>query len=94
MSKVFLWIGAVALAVFVLKSQFLNSKTWQPFMDGCMASGGASEAQCSCLTDYVHKHFSDREVGMIMRQQTGDGAFASKVEEVVRGGTRQCVAES
>lgn len=94
MSKVFLWIGIVALSVFILKSQFLNSKTWEPFKQGCMAGGTATEEQCSCLTDYVHKHFSDNEVGMIMREQLGDSVFASKVKEVVRAGSESCAANS
>ncbi|MCV6590860.1 MAG: hypothetical protein OIF57_17850 [Marinobacterium sp.] len=94
MSKIFLWIGVVALAVFVMKTQFLNSKTWQPFKEGCMAGGTATEAQCSCLSDYVHKHFSDNEVGMIMRQQLGDSVFVAKVEDVVRRGSQACADES
>lgn len=94
MSKILLWIGVVALAVFVMKAQFLNSKTWQPFKDGCMAGGTATEAQCGCLADYVHKHFSDNEVKMIMRQQMGDSVFAAKVEDVVRRGSQSCKEEN
>lgn len=92
MSKVFLWIGVVAFSVFILKSQFLNSKTWEPFKQGCMAGGTATEEQCSCLSDYVHKHFSDNEVGMIMRQQLDDNVFAAKVEDVVKLGSQACAA--
>jgi len=94
MSKVFLWIGVVALAVFVMKSQFLNSKTWEPFKQGCMAGGTATEAQCGCLSDYVHKHFTDNEVKMIMREQLGDSVFAAKVDEVVRNGSQACTNAS
>lgn len=93
MTKAFLWIGIVALAAFVMKSQFLNSKTWEPFKQGCMAGGTATEEQCSCLSDYVHKHFSDQEVRMVMNQQLGDSVFKAKVEEVVRNGSQACAAE-
>ena len=91
MGKVFLWISAVLLVVYTMKTQYLTSTTWQPFRDGCMASGNATEAQCSCLSDYVHKHFSDREVQAIMDQNMADPAMQQKVEGIIRVGSRQCL---
>ena len=54
MGKVFLWIAAVLLVVFTVKTQYLTSKTWEPFKQGCMAGGTATEEQCSCLSSYGH----------------------------------------
>ncbi|WP_417227043.1 hypothetical protein [Amphritea sp.] len=90
MGKVFLWIAAVLLVVFTVKTQYLTSTTWEPFKQGCMAGGTATEAQCSCLSDYVHKHFSDNEVERIMQGTMTDPAMKLKVEGIVRVGTRQC----
>ncbi|GGC09489.1 hypothetical protein GCM10011352_39860 [Marinobacterium zhoushanense] len=90
MGKVFLWMGAVLLAIYLVKSQFLTSKTWTPFRDGCVASGNASEAQCSCLSDYVHERFSDQEVQRIMDTQITDPVFADKVNRTVMAGTLAC----
>ncbi len=92
MGKVFLWIAAVLLAVYTVKTQYLTSTTWTPFKEGCMAGGTATEQQCSCLSDYVHKHFSDREVEQIMRGTLTDPAMISKVEGIVRVGSRECKA--
>lgn len=91
MGKVFLWISAVLLVVYTMKTQYLTSKTWQPFRDGCMASENATEEQCSCLADYVHKHFSDREVEQIMNQTITDQAMQQKIAGIVRVGSRQCI---
>jgi len=90
MGKVFLWIAAVMLAIFTMKTQFLTSKTWTPFKEGCMAGGTATEEQCSCLSDYVHKQFSDREVEQIMAGTISDPAMRSKVEGIIRVGSREC----
>ncbi|MDO6565029.1 hypothetical protein Q4488_16735 [Amphritea sp. 1_MG-2023] len=92
MGKVFLWIAAVLLIVFTVKTQYLTSKTWEPFKQGCMAGGTATEEQCSCLSDYVHKQFSDNEVERIMQGAIRDPAMQKKVENVVRVGTRECKA--
>lgn len=92
MGKVFLWISAVLLLVFTMKTQYLTSKTWEPFKQGCMAGGGATEEQCGCLSDYVHKHFSDREVEQIMTGTMTDPAMQQKVESIVRVGSRECKA--
>jgi len=89
MGKVFLWIGFVALAAYLVKSQYLNSKTFEPFIQGCMSGEGATEERCTCLSRYVHKHFSDREVQAIMDQRI-EGAFARKVEDVIATGSRSC----
>ncbi len=91
MGKVFLWISAVLLVVYTMKTQYLTSTTWQPFKDGCMASKEATDAQCSCLADYVHKHFSDLEVQQIMNQTVADPAMQQKIESIVRVGSRQCL---
>lgn len=92
MGKVFLWIAAVLLVIFTVKTQYLTSKTWAPFKDGCMAGGTATEAQCSCLSDYVHKNFSDNEVEKIMQGTVQDPAIQRKVEETVRIGAKMCKA--
>lgn len=92
MGKVFLWISAVLLLVFTMKTQYLTSKTWEPFKQGCMAGGSATEEQCSCLSDYVHKHFSDREVEQIMAGTLQSEAMQKKVESIVRVGSRECKA--
>lgn len=90
MGKVFLWIAAVLLVVFTVKTQYLTSKTWEPFKQGCMAGGTATEEQCSCLSNYVHKHFSDNEVKQIMQGSITDPAMRQKVEGIVRVGSREC----
>lgn len=90
MGKTLLWIGAVMFAIYLVKTQYLNSSTWTPFRDGCLAAGSASEAQCNCLTDYVHQRFSDKEVQRIMEQQVDDPVFAEKVRQTVMAGTLAC----
>ena len=90
MGKVFLWIAAVLLVVFFVKTQYLTSTTWEPFKQGCMAGGTATEEQCSCLSNYVHKHFSDNDVERIMKGTITDPAMNRKVEGIVRVGSRQC----
>ncbi|UTW03187.1 hypothetical protein KDX31_17960 [Amphritea atlantica] len=92
MGKVFLWIAAVLLVVFTVKTQYLTSKTWEPFKQGCMAGGTATEEQCSCLSNYVHKHFSDNEVEKIMQGTISDPVMRQKVEGIVRVGSRECKA--
>jgi hypothetical protein len=91
MSKVLVWISIVMLAVYVVKTQYLTSKTWEPFRDGCIAGGG-TEAQCNCLSDYLHERFSDLEVERIMKLEKGDSAFETKVEQTVMAGTLACKA--
>ncbi len=93
MYKVLIWISFVALAILAVKTQFLNSSTFTPFKEVCMQSEGATEARCDCLAKYVHKHFSDNEVKLIMSNQIQDPDFKFKVEEVVRAGSRSCEAE-
>ncbi|WP_428036783.1 hypothetical protein [Amphritea sp.] len=90
MGKVFLWIAAVLLVVFFVKTQYLTSKTWEPFKQGCIAGGTATEEQCSCLANYVHKHFSDNDVEKIMQGTITDPALKQKVEGIVRVGSREC----
>lgn len=92
MTKAFLWIAAIALAVFTVKHEFLASKTFTPFIEGCMAGEGATEARCECLSRYVHKHFSDLEVKAIMDQRM-EGEFASKAIEIMQVGARNCANE-
>lgn len=90
MGKTLLWIAAVMFAIYLVKTQYLNSSTWTPFRDGCLASGTASEAQCNCLADYVHERFSDEEVQRIMDQQITDPVFADRVQRTVLAGTLAC----
>lgn len=93
MYKVLIWIAFVALAILTVKTQFLSSSTFTPFKEGCMKAEGATEDRCDCLAKYVHKHFSDNEVKLIMSNQATDPDFKYKVEEVVRLGSQQCAAE-
>ncbi|WP_028470573.1 hypothetical protein [Neptunomonas japonica] len=90
MAKVLLWISAVLLAVFVIKTQYLTSKTYEPFIAGCVASGNASQEQCECLSDYVHKRYSDLEVRAIMDNRLGDELSQTKVEQDIRQGSQVC----
>ncbi|EAR61148.1 hypothetical protein [Neptuniibacter caesariensis] len=90
MYKVLLWISFVAIAILAVKTQFLTSSTFGPFKEGCMQGEGATEERCDCLAKYVHKHFSDNEVKLIMANQVNDPDFKYKVEEVVRAGSLSC----
>lgn len=92
MYKVLLWIAFVSIAILVVKTQFLTSSTYGPFKEGCMQGEGATEERCACFAKYVHKHFSDNEVKLIMANQVTDPAFKAKVEEVVRAGSLSCAA--
>lgn len=89
MSKALIWISVVLLAIYVVRTQYLTSKTWEPFRDGCVAGGG-TEAQCNCLSDYVHKRFSDEEVARMMRMEQSDSTFNTRVEQTVMAGTLAC----
>lgn len=90
MSKALLWMAAVMFAIYLVKTQYLNSTTWEPFRDGCLAGGSASEAQCNCLADYVHERFSDEEVQRIMNNQVSDPLFSERVNRTVMAGTLAC----
>lgn len=90
MAKILLWISAVLLAVFVIKTQYLTSKTYEPFVAGCVSSGNASQKQCECLSDYVHKRYSDLEVRAIMDNRLGDELSQTKVEQDIRQGSQVC----
>jgi hypothetical protein len=93
MYKVLIWISFVALSILVVKTQFLTSSTFGPFKEGCMRGEGATEERCDCLAKYVHKHFSDNEVKLIMSNEVSDPDFKFKVEEVVRAGSKSCAVE-
>ena len=93
MYKVLIWISFVALSILVVKTQFLTSSTFGPFKEGCMQGEGATEERCDCLAKYVHKHFSDNEVKLIMSNEVSDPDFKFKVEEVVRAGSMSCAVE-
>lgn len=93
MYKVLLWISFVAISILVVKTQFLASSTFGPFKEGCMQGEGSTEARCDCLARYVHKHFSDLEVKLIMSNEISDPDFKFKVEEVVKAGSQSCAAE-
>lgn len=90
MGKIFLWIGAVSLAIYLVKTQLWTSKTYGPFVEACMTGENATQERCECLGKYIHKHFSDNEVRAIMAQQL-EGAFGEKVKEVVAAGSQACV---
>ncbi|MGB0205458.1 MAG: hypothetical protein ACPF9K_10480 [Neptuniibacter sp.] len=93
MYKVLIWISVVSLGVLAVKTQFLTSSTFEPFKEGCMKGNNVSEERCHCLAKYVHKHFSDNEVKLIMSNRATDPAFRAKVEEVVHLGSQACAAE-
>ncbi|WP_067983692.1 hypothetical protein [Neptuniibacter pectenicola] len=93
MYKVLIWIALVALGILAVKTQFLTSSTFGPFKEGCMQAEGTTEARCDCLAKYVHKHFSDNEVKLIMGGKISDPDFRFKVDEVVRTGSNACAAE-
>ena len=90
MGKVFLWMGVVMLGIYLVKTQYLNSKTWEPFRDGCLAASDASREQCSCLADYMHERFSDQEIRRIMDNQVTDAVFGQRVNNAVQAGTLAC----
>ncbi|MGY8869502.1 MAG: hypothetical protein ACKVJE_03590 [Pseudomonadales bacterium] len=90
MAKVLLWISAVMLGVFVIKTQYLTSKTYEPFIAGCVASKSATQEQCECLSDYVHKRYSDLEVQAIMDNRLGDELSRTKVEQDIQQGSQVC----
>lgn len=93
MYKVLIWISFVALAILVVKTQYLASDTFVPFKEDCMKLEGATDDRCDCLSRYVHKHFSDLEVKLIREDKLNDPAFKYKVEEVLRLGSQSCAAE-
>ncbi|MFW1678058.1 hypothetical protein ACFVYJ_09775 [Pontibacter sp. JAM-7] len=93
MYKALIWIATVALGVLVIKTQFLTSTTFTPFKQSCMQIEGATESRCDCLSRYVHKHFSDNEVKLIMANQVQDPIFQEKVNEVISNGFQSCAAE-
>ena len=93
MSKILVWIAVVMLAIYVVKSQYLTSKTYQPFIDGCMASGSASAQQCECLSKYMHKRYSDIEMQSIMDNAISDTLMQKQVARDVRLGSASCAAE-
>ncbi|MGB0466997.1 MAG: hypothetical protein ACPGF7_05600 [Pontibacterium sp.] len=72
-----------------MKTELWSSKTNTPFVQGCMAGENSTLERCECLSKYVHKHFSDMEVQAIMDQRM-EGAFAQKVNEVIRAGSQSC----
>ena len=89
MSKVLLWVAVVFGAIYLVRVNYFGSKTYEPFLQGCVASG-ATEARCRCLTDYVHERFDDLEVRKIMTHNMSDEAFAAKVERTIAAGTLAC----
>ena len=91
MSKVLLWVAVVFGAIYLVRVNYFGSKTYEPFLQGCIASG-ATEARCACLTDYVHERFDDLEVRKIMTHNMSDEAFAAQVERTIAAGTLACKA--
>ena len=92
MPKIFLYLAAIALLGFIMTQNFGEpAKTWQPFYQGCMAGGGATETRCSCLTDYVHDHLEEAEINAVMENRVAGASFQAKVEQVVQQGSRSCL---
>lgn len=90
MGKIFIWIGVVSLAIFLVKTQLWTSETYGPFVEVCMTGENTTQERCECLGKYVHKHFSDLEVKAMMAQEL-EGAFGRKVQEVVAAGSQACL---
>ena len=92
MPKIFLYLAAIALLGFIMTQNFGEpAKTWQPFYQGCMAGGGATDARCRCLTDYVHEQLEENEVSAVMENRVAGATFQAKVEQVVQQGSRSCL---
>jgi len=82
------------VAIYVVKSQYLTSKTFEPFVEGCMASATASARQCECLSKYMHKRYSDLEMQSIMDNNMTDSLMKKQVARDVKLGSSECAAES
>ena len=82
-------MGVVLFGIYLVKTQYLNSKTWEPFKNGCIA-GGYTEQQCGCLADYVHERLSDNEVKLILENQVTEPGFAEKVNGIRIAGNLAC----
>lgn len=93
MAKVLLWIAAVSFAIYIVKSQYLSSKTYEPFIQACVSAGSASEARCTCLSDYIHQRYSDKEVQAMMDNRIADAAGRQQIERDVRLGSEYCAAQ-
>lgn len=74
----------------MIKTEYLASKTYEPFVAGCVAAGTATQAQCECLSDYIHKRYSDLDVQAIMDGRLGGELPRSKVEQDIRQGSQLC----
>jgi hypothetical protein len=83
MSKVLLWVAVVFGAIYLVRVNYFGSKTYEPFLQGCVASG-ATEARCTCLTDYVHERFDDLEVRKIMTHNMSDEPLLRELSHVRR----------
>ena len=92
MAKVLIWVSVVMFGIYLVKTQFLTSKTYDPFIAGCMTSGSASESQCRCLSGYMHKRYSDREIQAIMDGAVQDRIAREKIAKDVREGSLMCAS--
>lgn len=89
MSKVLLWIAVVMGAIYIVRVNYWGSKTYEPFVNGCLASG-ASPLRCECLADYVHERFDDLEVARILKNDKTDSSFSDRVDRTIAAGTLSC----
>lgn len=89
MSKVLLWVAVVMGAIYLVRVNYWGSKTYEPFVNGCVLSG-ASEVRCNCLADYVHERFDDLEVARILRNDRSEVAFSDRVDRTIAAGTLSC----
>jgi hypothetical protein len=92
MPKTFLYLAAIALLGFIMIQNFGDpAKSWQPFYQGCMAGGEATEQRCRCFTDYVHERLEENEIQAVMANRAAGASFQDKVEQIVRQGSKTCL---
>lgn len=91
MPKTFLYLAAIALLGFIMLQNFGGpAKSWEPFYQGCMAGGGATDERCRCLTDYVHERLDQSEIEAVMENRVAGATFQDKVERIVQQGSLAC----
>ncbi|MEH6652126.1 MAG: hypothetical protein V7707_19050 [Motiliproteus sp.] len=91
MPKIFLYLAAIALlGFFMTKNLGGPAKSWEPFYQGCMAGGGATDERCRCLTDYVHERLEQNEIQAVMENRVAGTSFQQKVERIVQQGSLSC----
>ncbi|MFT6916275.1 MAG: hypothetical protein ACJAWL_002603 [Motiliproteus sp.] len=91
MPKIFLYLAAAALLGFIVTQNFFSqAKTWEPFYQGCIAGAGATEARCSCFTDYVHERLGEAEINAVLENRVAGARFQDSVEQTVQQAGLAC----